>query len=108
MIFPYQPAFIERRLIQENSIVAYKALHSIRKKQGKGGSMAYKADMEKVFDKMEWSLILIALENYGFPAKFINWIYVCLSIALFSILLNRSPIELFHFTRGLWQGDHSP
>lgn len=61
MISPFQSASVKSRLIQENSIVAYEALHTIKKKQGKKGLMAYKVDMEKAFDKMEWSLILLAL-----------------------------------------------
>lgn len=61
MISPFQSASVKSRLIQENSIVAYEALHTIKKKQGKDGLVAYKVDMEKAFDKMEWSLILLAL-----------------------------------------------
>lgn len=61
MISPFQSASVKSRLIQENSIVAYEALHTIKKKHGKEGLMSYKVDMEKAFDKMEWSLILLAL-----------------------------------------------
>lgn len=67
--------------------------------------MAYKADMEKAFDQMEWDLIVLALENFGFPPIFIKCIYSCLSSASFSILLNGSGFGNFHASRGLRQGD---
>ena len=58
--------------------------------------MAHKADMEKAFDQMEWDLLVLALENFGFPPIFIKCIYSCLSSASFSILLNGSGFGIFH------------
>lgn len=46
--------------------------------------MAYKVDMEKAFDKMEWALVIIVLKKFRLPKIFISWIYVCLSL-LFSL-----------------------
>lgn len=63
--------------------------------------MAFKADTEKAFDKMEWALILSALKNFNFPPIFIKWIYSCLSSASFTIILNGSPYGHFTFSRGL-------
>lgn len=90
-ISPHQSAFIKGRLIQENSIIAFEALHSVKKKGGRGVTMAYKVDMEKAFDKKEGDLVLYALSNFGLP-PFLNWIYSCLSTLFFSILLNGSPL----------------
>lgn len=55
MVSPFQSAFVKGPLIQENSVVAYESLHSIKKKQVKVGLLAYKADMEKAFDIMGFS-----------------------------------------------------
>lgn len=104
MTSPFQSAFIKGRLIQENSIVAFEALHSIKKKRGKRGLMAYKADMEKVFDQIEWQPIILTLRNFGFPIIFISWILFCLSTTFFSILLNGSNHGYFNSSRGLRQG----
>lgn len=57
--------------------------------------------MKKLFDKIEWGLILIALKNFEFPNKFINWISGGLSVTSFSILLN----EVLMATSNLRQGD---
>lgn len=97
MISPHQSTFMMDCLIQENSIVAFEAIHSIKRKRGQGGSMA--------FYKIEWSLILTSLKFFGFPPLFINWISICLSSASFSILLNGSPHSFFTLSWGLRQGD---
>lgn len=47
MISLYQSTFLKGRLFQENSIMAYEAMHSIKKKRGTGGVMAFEADMAK-------------------------------------------------------------
>lgn len=47
-------AFILGRLITDNIIMAYKALHSIKvRQQGKDGNMAIKLDISKTYDRVE-------------------------------------------------------
>jgi hypothetical protein len=58
IISPNQSVFLQGRSIQDNSILAHEIFHSMKKKRGSGGLMALKLDMEKAFDRMEWSFIL--------------------------------------------------
>jgi hypothetical protein len=67
--------------------------------------MAVKIDMEKAFDRMEWSFILTILSALGFHSTWINWIRICITSPSFSILINGSPFGLFNPERGLRQGD---
>jgi hypothetical protein len=67
--------------------------------------MAVNIDMEKAFDKMEWSFFLAILTKLGFHPKWINWIRLCISTSSFSVLLNGSPFGLFSPSRDLRQGD---
>jgi hypothetical protein len=67
--------------------------------------MFLKMDMENVFDKMEWNLILVIMQYLGFHATWIHRIKACISTTLFSILLSGSPYGLFAPKRGLRQGD---
>ncbi|KAK3034759.1 hypothetical protein RJ639_032712 [Escallonia herrerae] len=69
LISPLQAAFVPNRLINDNSIIVQELWHTMRKKQGKGGLMAIKIDMEKTYDKMEWNFLLTVLENLGFDDR---------------------------------------
>jgi hypothetical protein len=104
-ISPYQSAFVPSRNIQDNSIMAHKLFNVINSKKGRGGLMAIKIDMEKAFDRMEWSFILAILSKLGFHPTWINWVRIHISSSSFSILINGSPFGLFTLERGLRQGD---
>ena len=105
LISPWQASFVLGRLIQDNSIIAHELFHSMKKKKGKGGYIALKVDMEKAFDKMEWSFIDEVLKCFGFSNKWIGWISQCISTPTFSILLNGGSYGFFHPQRCLRQGD---
>jgi hypothetical protein len=76
-----------------------------KSKRGKGGFMFMKMDVEKAFDKMEWSFLLAILEKLGFSPIWLSWIRICIPSTAFSILLNGSPYGFFSPGRGLRQGD---
>jgi hypothetical protein len=105
IISPFQTAFVPGRLIQDNSILAHEMLHTLQSKRGRGGLMAINIDMEKAFDKMEWSFLFSILNKLGFHAKWINWIRLCISTSSFSILLNGSSFGHIKPARSLRQGD---
>jgi hypothetical protein len=65
IISPYQSAFVPSRNIQDNSIMAHELLHTLKSKKGRGGLMAVKIDMEKAFDRMEWSFLFAILHQLG-------------------------------------------
>jgi hypothetical protein len=106
IISPFQTAFIPGRHIQDNSILAHEMLHSLKSKRGRGGLMAVNIDMEKAFDKMEWSFLFSILHKLGFHAKWTNWIRICISSSSFSVMLNGSSFGHFRPSCGLRQGDH--
>jgi hypothetical protein len=53
IISPSQFAFLKRRSIHDNIILAHEVFHSMKQKKGNGGLMALKLDMQKAFDSME-------------------------------------------------------
>lgn len=52
-----QNAFLANRGPDTNMIVATEIVHSIANRKGKRGWLAFKIDLEKAFDKMEWDFI---------------------------------------------------
>jgi hypothetical protein len=64
-----------------------------------------KLDFEKAFDKVEHEVILQVLRQKGFPDKWVLWIKDILSSGTSSIILNGVPGKVFHYRRGVRQGD---
>ena len=52
-----QNAFVLRRLITDNVLVAYELLHNLKnKRKGKESHFALKFDMSKTYDKVKWGV----------------------------------------------------
>ncbi|XP_018853114.2 uncharacterized protein LOC109015083 [Juglans regia] len=106
IISPTQSAFIPGRLISDNVIVAFEALHTMNNRlQGKIGHMALKLDMSKAYDRIEWPFIQAVLSKMGFPEKWIKMIMNCVETVSYSLLVNGSPQQSFSPSRGIRQGD---
>ena len=50
-------AFVPRRKGIDNAIIVQEIIHSMSKTRGRSGYMAIKIDLEKAYDRMEWSFI---------------------------------------------------
>ena len=94
------------RLITNNVIVAYEALHSMHaRKKGKTGSLALKLDVSKTYDRVEWLFLKGVMQKLGFPKKWIERVMTCVTTTSFSILLNGKPYGNVLPSRGIYQGD---
>ena len=62
-------------------------------------------DIEKAYDHANWSFVLAILEKMRSSAKWLKWIEWCISIVLFFVLVNGTPLGFFQISRGLRQAN---
>jgi hypothetical protein len=66
---------------------------------------AYKMDLSKAYDRVDWSFLEKAMSRLGLWQTWIQWIMACVRSIRFAVCLNGSTLSQFIPTRGLRQGD---
>ncbi|KAM1341765.1 hypothetical protein ACFX13_006265 [Malus domestica] len=106
IISPSQSGFISGQLISNNCLVASEIVHAIKtKNSGWKGVMALKLDINKAYDRIEWSSLEQMMRHLGFAEEWINWIMMCVTTVTYSFKLNGDPVGFVHPKRGIRQGD---
>lgn len=68
--------------------------------------MLMKLDIQKVYNKVDWSFLCKILEAFGFSWQWINLIFTCIATPKISLLINRTLEGFFNISRGIsLQGD---
>jgi hypothetical protein len=80
-------------------------IHSMSLSRSKIGYMAIKIDLEKAYDRLEWSFIRLTLQFFKFPSGWIDLIMSCVSSTSLSVLVNGERLTEFAPSRGIRQGD---
>lgn len=85
-----QLAFVERRFILDNVLVAIETIHHIKcKVRGKEGEFALKIDIRKLFDKVDWRYLQTILLEMGFDNKWVSWTMVYMDSLDFNVLVHK-------------------
>ncbi|GKB04431.1 RNA-directed DNA polymerase, eukaryota, reverse transcriptase zinc-binding domain protein [Tanacetum coccineum] len=99
-----QSAFIPSRQISDNVLLSQELLRGYHRKRGHA-RCAFKVDIQKAYDSVEWSFLENCLIRFGFHNTMIKWIMECISSTFFSINVNGDLRGFFKGKRGLSQGD---
>ncbi|XP_026442466.1 uncharacterized protein LOC113342013 [Papaver somniferum] len=102
--FQLQGAFIKRRNIQDQIVLASELVNELETKR-RGGNMALKIDIAQAYDSISWQFLFQAMKSFGFSEKHIEWIHILLKSRKISVLINGGPVGYFSVWRGLRQGD---
>ena len=105
LVSPMQAAFLKGRRSTDNVIIAQELIYSLKGRKGKDGYMIVKIDLEKAYDRLEWSFIKMVLEHFGLPKSIVKLIMSCVSSTTTSILINGSKMDSFQPTHGIRRGD---
>ena len=100
-----QTAFVPGRKGIDNELLAQELFYALDRKKGKEWYMALEVDLEKTYDKLEWSFVYKVLQAFHFPSNLIKVIMSCVTSTRISILFNGGALEPFKSSRGLRQGD---
>ena len=96
-----QSAFLSKRFITDNVLIAFELMHYLdHKKEGKENFMTVKLDMSKAYNRVKWGFIKKVIEKMGFHEKWINLIMQCISIVSYSVIINGAVHGCIYPTRG--------
>jgi hypothetical protein len=103
LVSPEQSGFVEGKQILDGIILMQEMIHSLKKTETPG--MMIKVGLAKAYDKVSWNFLKEVLTAFGFKHDWVRWICNLVSLAFFSILLNRDPSVTFQASRGLHWGN---
>ncbi|XP_057720278.1 uncharacterized protein LOC130934758 [Arachis stenosperma] len=105
IVSPLQGGFIPGRGAPDNIIVAQEILNFMKHTKSKKGTLAFKIDLKKAYDKVDWRFLESTLIAFGFPIIIVNLIMNCVRASSLSIIWNGNRLDSFAPRRGLRQGD---
>jgi hypothetical protein len=106
LISENQSAFIPGRLITDNALIAFECFHHIQRNQKTEGAFcAYKLDLTKAYERVDWRYLQMVLTKFGFHPIFVGWIMKCVTSVQYKIRVNGNLTSGFKPTRGIRQGD---
>lgn len=95
--------FIKKRSIHDFLAWSFEYLHLFQK--SKKEISLLKLDIQKAFDKVEHKVIIDILKHKGLGNRWIQWMKMIMDSGTYVVLLNGIKGIVFHYRRGVRQGD---
>jgi hypothetical protein len=93
-------------MITDSALIAFECLHAMRNGNSKCKEFgAYKLDLTKTYDRVDWGYLEGILRQVGFQCKWIQWIIEYVTTVRYSIRFSNTMLDSFKPSRGLQQGD---
>ena len=105
IINPCQAGFVPGRRTSDNIILVQEVIRTLRYRRSRTGYVAIKLDLEKAYDRLEWSFIQETLVFFQLPPNLIVLIMNMISSTRFHILWNGMPFPEVVPSQGVRQGD---
>ncbi|XP_035835823.1 uncharacterized protein LOC110916428 [Helianthus annuus] len=99
-----QSAFVPGRKISDNILLTQELMHNYHRSFGPP-RCAFKVDIQKAYDTVEWSFLKNVLVGFGFAEWMVDWIMLCVSSTSYSVCVNGNTHGYFKEERGLRKGD---
>nr|GEX01810.1 hypothetical protein [Tanacetum cinerariifolium] len=80
-------AFVTRRQVSDNVLLIRELMNGYNSKK-KGRRFAFKVDIQKAYDTINWEFLEFSLVMFGFHPKMIKWIMECLRTASYFVSIN--------------------
>ncbi|GKD00740.1 hypothetical protein Tco_1171014, partial [Tanacetum coccineum] len=103
LISPNQSAFVSGRSISDNILLTQELMHNYHLNHG-SPRYAFKVDIQKAYDTVDWDFLKTVLMGFGFHDRMIGWIMEYVTSTSFFICINDSLHGYFKGKRGLCQG----
>ncbi|CAL8174658.1 unnamed protein product [Prunus armeniaca] len=105
LVSPSQVSFVPGRQITDNIIVAQEVLHKFKSAKGKKGFIAWKIDLSKACDLMQWPFIREVLWEAGIKGSILELLMQCITSVQYKAILNGELTDSFSPQCGIRQGD---
>ncbi|KAA3462930.1 reverse transcriptase [Gossypium australe] len=105
-ISPNQSAFVPRRMIHDNILIAHELLNYLQSsKNGPNKGLVVKLDMSKAYDRVEWDFLEAVMLKMGFGNNWVNKVMNCVRTVHYIVKCNNFLLDVIILERGLRQGD---
>lgn len=105
LISPNQVSFVPGRQITDNILVAQELMHKFKNSKGRKGFIAWKVDLSKAYDRLNWNFIRFVLNEIGLPSMLSQLIMSCVSTVRYQVCVNGELTDSFTPTSSIRQRD---